>query len=150
MDLDAFLRRRRMLPVAFSTSFSMSLHRLLRLFVLAMRHQPARALRYETAEQQNAEAEHGSDTEAETPADIRREQALIEQKRDRERAAGRAQPEAAVDDEVDTSAIFAGMSSSIAELTAAYSPPMPSPVIIRKIAKLQKSQANALSSTPDR
>jgi hypothetical protein len=45
---------------------------------------------------------------------------------------------------------FAGMSSSIAELTAAYSPPMPSPVIIRKIAKLQKSHANALSSTPDR
>ena len=34
---------------------------------------------------------------------------------------------------------FAGMSSSIAELTAAYSPPMPRPVIIRKKAKLQKS-----------
>jgi hypothetical protein len=31
----------------------------------------------------------------------------------------------------------------MAELTAAYSPPMPRPVIIRKKAKLQKSQAKA-------
>jgi hypothetical protein len=35
---------------------------------------------------------------------------------------------------------FAGISSSMAELTAAYSPPMPRPVTMRKKAKLQKSQ----------
>jgi two-component system OmpR family response regulator len=42
------------------------------------------------------------------------------------------------------SSILCWMSSSIAELTAAYSPPMPRPVIIRNTAKLQKSQASAL------
>ena len=92
----------------------------------------------------------GTDAETEAPADIRGEQSLVQQERNSKRSCRCPKPEAAVDDEVDTTAVFAGMSSSIAELTAAYSPPMPSPVIIRKIAKLQKSHANALSSTPDR
>jgi hypothetical protein len=38
----------------------------------------------------------------------------------------------------------------MAELTAAYSPPMPRPVTMRKKAKLQKSQAKALNNTPVR
>ena len=35
----------------------------------------------------------------------------------------------------------AGISSSMAELIAAYSPPMPAPARIRKVARLQKFQA---------
>ena len=38
----------------------------------------------------------------------------------------------------------AGISSSIAELIAEYSPPIPAPVRNRKKAKLQKSQENAV------
>jgi hypothetical protein len=37
----------------------------------------------------------------------------------------------------------------MAELTAAYSPPIPNPVTNRKKPKLQKSQASALSNTPE-
>lgn len=44
----------------------------------------------------------------------------------------------------------AGISSSMAELIAAYSPPMPHPVMKRKTKKLQKSQENALRPTPAR
>src|SRR5581483_575231 len=40
----------------------------------------------------------------------------------------------------------AGISSSIAEFTALYSPPIPAPASIRKIAKLQKFHENAVSS----
>src|SRR5215831_10280739 len=43
---------------------------------------------------------------------------------------------------------LAGISSSIAELIAAYSPPMPRPVIARNSAKLKKLHEVELSSTP--
>ena len=43
----------------------------------------------------------------------------------------------------------AGISSSIAELIAEYSPPMPAPVKNRKKAKLQKSQENAVRNAGD-
>lgn len=39
-----------------------------------------------------------------------------------------------------------GISSSIVELIAAYSPPIPIPVNARKTAKLAKSHANAVSA----
>jgi hypothetical protein len=42
------------------------------------------------------------------------------------------------------------MSSSIAELIAAYSPPTPNPVIARNSAKLQKLQEVAVNRTPRR
>src|ERR1700732_4247367 len=42
---------------------------------------------------------------------------------------------------------LAGISSSMAELIAAYSPPMPNPVIARKRAKLQKLHDVAVSNT---
>lgn len=44
----------------------------------------------------------------------------------------------------------AGISSSMAELTDAYSPPMPMPVSRRKAPKLQASQLSAVSRTPAR
>jgi hypothetical protein len=44
----------------------------------------------------------------------------------------------------------AGISSSIAELMAAYSPPIPLPARIRKIAKLQKFHASALATVKTR
>ena len=40
----------------------------------------------------------------------------------------------------------AGMSSSMAELIAAYSPPMPAPVKKRKNMKLHRFQDNAVST----
>src|SRR3954464_8469446 len=40
----------------------------------------------------------------------------------------------------------AGMSSSTAELTAAYSPPIPAPVRARKSVKLKKFQEKAVSA----
>ncbi len=43
-----------------------------------------------------------------------------------------------------------GMSSSIAELMAAYSPPMPAPVSARKMAKLAKFQENAVAAVARR
>lgn len=44
----------------------------------------------------------------------------------------------------------AGISSWIAELIAAYSPPIPAPVSARKAAKLQKSQDSAVAAVAAR
>jgi hypothetical protein len=44
----------------------------------------------------------------------------------------------------------AGISSSMAELIAAYSPPMPKPVKKRKIAKLAKFHENAVATVATR
>ena len=44
----------------------------------------------------------------------------------------------------------AGINSWIAELIAAYSPPMPAPVSTRKTAKLQKSQDSAVAAVAAR
>lgn len=57
-------------------------------------------------------------------------------------------PEAAVHDEVHTPAILRGNQLVDGGVTAAYSPPIPSPVRSRKSAKLQKFHATALRSTP--
>jgi hypothetical protein len=44
----------------------------------------------------------------------------------------------------------AGINSSIAELTAEYSPPIPAPVMKRKMAKLARFHENAVNPTPAR
>ena len=44
----------------------------------------------------------------------------------------------------------AGISSSIAELIAAYSPPMPAPVKKRQIAKTRNEPANAVATVATR
>src|ERR1700680_4793546 len=79
---------------------------LFRFLVPAWRHQPPRALRHETTEQQDAEAQDGSDAETKAPADIRGEQSLVKQERNSKRSFRRRNPEAAVDDEVDTTAVL--------------------------------------------
>ena len=79
---------------------------LFRLLVPAVRHQPPRALRHETTEQQDAEAQDGSDAETKAPADIRGEQSLVQQERHSKRSCRCSEPEAAVDDEVDTTAVL--------------------------------------------
>src|ERR1700722_17759662 len=79
---------------------------LFRLLVSAVRHQPPRALRHETTEQQDAEAQDGSDAETEAPPDIRGEQSLVQQERNSKRSCRCAKPEAAIDDEVDTPAVL--------------------------------------------
>src|SRR5882757_158682 len=106
MDVDAFLRHRRMLSCGRCDVFLDVADRLLGKLVLAMRHQPSRAFRHEAAEQQDAEAEDGADAETEPPADIRGEQALVEQERNSKRSCRCAKPETTVDDEVDTTAIL--------------------------------------------
>ena len=85
-------------PVAFATSSLDVADRLLGKLVLAMRHQPPGAFRHEAAEQQDAKAECGADAETEPPADIRGEQALVEQERNSKRSCRCAEPETAVDD----------------------------------------------------
>src|ERR1700674_1281 len=79
---------------------------LFRLLVPAVRHQPPRALRHEATEQQDAETQDGSDAETEAPTDIRGEQSLIPQERNKKRPSRCAKPEAAVDDEVDTTPVL--------------------------------------------
>ena len=44
----------------------------------------------------------------------------------------------------------AGINSSIAELIAAYSPPMPEPARTRKSAKLEKFHENAVATVKTR
>ena len=46
--------------------------------------------------------------------------------------------------------ILAGMSSSIAEFTAAYSPPMPAPVRKRTMKKYQAENENAVATVATR
>ena len=95
--------------------------------------------------------EHRADAEPQPPAEV-----------DREDSAGRAgrrvasDPAAAPTQNVPLIArstrprTRAGISSSIAELIAEYSPPIPAPVKKRKTAKLQKSQENAVRNAATR
>jgi hypothetical protein len=102
---------------------------LLGLVVVAVDEQPAGALGDVAPDQQDAEAEHGPQPEGEPPADVDREQVLVQQQQQRQR--GREQVPSQNDPLIIRSTrprSRAGMSSSMAELMAAYSPPMPAPV----------------------
>jgi hypothetical protein len=93
-----------------------------------MDEHPAGALRNVATHQQDGEAEHRAETEREPPAQVGGEEALVEQDHRQDRAAGGAKPERPVDDQIDPTADPGGISSSMAELMAAYSPPIPAPV----------------------
>ena len=95
------------------------------LALLAMDEHPAGTLGHVAAHQQDGDAEHRAEAESEPPAQVRGEEVLVEQDHRQDRAAGGAQPERPVDDQIDPTATRAGMSSSMAELMAAYSPPIP-------------------------
>ena len=68
--------------------------------------QPARALRQNTAEQQDAKAERGADAEGEPPSEVGRKSPRLEQDCRPERTCQRAQPEAAVDREISATAVM--------------------------------------------
>ncbi len=68
-------------------------------------HQPARAFRHETPQEEDEESEHGAGPEGDAPSPIRRQQRRVEQDQRAERAERRADPEAAVDDNVGPPAI---------------------------------------------
>src|SRR6202051_1534375 len=106
MDLDAFVRHRRMLPCGLCDVLLDVAYRLFGKLVLAMRHQPPGAFWHESTEQQDAEAQDGADAETKSPAYVRGEQVPVEQEWNGERSCRCAEPEAAVDDEVDTATIF--------------------------------------------
>ena len=124
---------------------------LLGFLVAAVDHQPAGALGDPVAQEQDAEAQHRADAEGEPPAEV-----------DAETRAGRAAgssppaPSAAPSQKVELMMrstrprTRAGMSSSMAELMAAYSPPMPAPVSARKMTKLAKFQEKAVAAVAAR
>jgi hypothetical protein len=71
-----------------------------------MRHQPSRAFRHKTPEQENRKSEHATDPEAQPPADVNRKKVLIEKHGGDGCASRCAGPKTAVHDQVDSAAIF--------------------------------------------
>ena len=71
---------------------------------LAVDEHPARALGHVPAHEQDADAEHRAEAEREAPADVGGEDVLVEQHDRQGRARGRAEPERAIDDQVDGAA----------------------------------------------
>jgi hypothetical protein len=101
---------------------------LLGLVVAAVDDLPAGALGDVAPDQQDAEAEDGAEAEGDPPAELDGEQGLVEQQQ-------RQDAPNIVPSQNDPLMIRstrprtrAGISSSMAELMAAYSPPMPAPV----------------------
>jgi len=74
---------------------------LLGLLRVAMDEEPARALRDVPADEKDPDPERGADAEGQTPSEVGREQRGVEERDREQRAAGRAEPVAAVDDQVD-------------------------------------------------
>jgi hypothetical protein len=71
------------------------------LLVAPVDEQPARALRDVAPHEQDPETENGAQAEGDAPADVDREQALVQQQDREQRAEGGAEPEGPVDDQVD-------------------------------------------------
>ncbi len=78
------------------------------LLLISVRDQPARALRYPEAHEEDDEAENGADEKRHAPARIGCEQRGIEQDDRARRSDRRSDPEASVDDEIGPSAIARG------------------------------------------
>ena len=122
---------------------------LLGLVLATVDEQPARALGDVAADEQDADGEHGAEPEGEPPAQLR-------VRRWSGRAAGwsAARPPAAPTQNEPLMAMsirpryLAGISSSIAELMAAYSPPMPAPVMDRQTKYHVGFIENAVSTVP--
>jgi hypothetical protein len=69
-----------------------------------MDEHPAGTLGHVAAHQQDGDAEHRAEAEGEPPAQVRGEEVLVEQDHRQDRAAGGAQPERPVDDQIDPTA----------------------------------------------
>ena len=76
----------------------------LRLLLATVDEEPARTLRHVSANDENAQTDHGAEQEREAPADARGEQRLVEQQDRNSRAEGGADPVGAVDDQIDAAA----------------------------------------------
>jgi hypothetical protein len=74
---------------------------LLGLVVVAVDEQPAGALGHVTPDQQDAKAEDGAEPERDPPAEVDREQALVQQHQRQGGPEHGPEPERAVDDQVD-------------------------------------------------
>jgi hypothetical protein len=75
---------------------------------VAVRQEPARALRQQAAERPDERADRGTDEQADAPPDVDRDQARIEQDRLADGADDRAEPVRPVDREVGAPAIRGG------------------------------------------
>jgi len=128
----------------------MTRHHGFRALSVAVDAEPAQILRHMAARREYEQAQQSPDAEADAPANIDRENVRIEQHQRCARAERRADPEAALMMSATRPHTRAGTNSSIAELTAAYSPPMPSPVTQRQTAMLAKSHEKAVSRVPVR
>ena len=113
----------------------------------AVRDQPARALRHVAPHQQDRHRQHRAEREAGAPAP-----ATGPSTRGSSSTRLSPAPSAAPIQKLPLIARFtrprtrAGISSSMAELIAAYSPPMPRPVTKRHSAKKAKSGEKAVAS----
>ena len=108
---------------------------LLGLLLAAVDEQPARALRDVAADEQDGQAEHGTDAERQPPPEVRGEDRGS--RKNRAAAAPAAEP-TQYEPLIMRSTrprTRAGISSSMAELIAEYSPPMPAPVTNRPAKK---------------
>jgi hypothetical protein len=98
------------------------------LLVVAVDEHPVRALGHMPAHDEDPDPEHRADQERDAPADVGREDRRVEQHQRAERAAGRAEPVGAVDDQVHAPAHARRDQLVDGQLMAAYSPPMSAPV----------------------
>ena len=130
-------RRQRLAGLALHACLDLA-HHALGFLGLAVGHQPARAFRQETAQEQHDAAQHAADDESRAPADLRRHDRGVQHHQRAQRAQRRAQPEAAVHHQVGEAAPPRRDHSWMVAFTAAYSPPMPAPVISRNSAKEAK------------
>src|SRR5690606_10297220 len=78
----------------------------LRLVAAPADEEPARALRYVPADEQDGEPEDDAEPEGDAPADV--DGQVVEQRHGEQGASGGAEPVAAVDEDVDAAAVLAG------------------------------------------
>ena len=107
-----------------------------RLLGAAPDHEPARAFRHVPAHQEDRDGEQRADREGRAPAELRAEHARIEQHQAQPAPIAAPTQKLPLIARLTRPRTRAGTSSSIAELIAAYSPPMPKPVKKRQTRKV--------------
>ena len=106
MNRDAFRDGRELAPGRLLHIGLDLAHGLIGFLAPAMCHQPTRALGHKATQHQNGKAEHAADSKTQPPSNVDGKQALIEQQRRDRRTSRRTDPETAVDDEIDATAVF--------------------------------------------
>ncbi len=103
-DLELFALRRGKIALLLLRALFDLRDDLVSLVLAAAQHEPARTLRNAQAKKQNTSAEHGAGREGDAPAHVGSDAVAAEEVHGGERPAHRAQPEGAVDDQVDGAA----------------------------------------------